>query len=149
MQLEDILTPERCFCGVSGVSKKRLLKEISEKIANNLEYLSANQIFDALMSREQLGSTGLGNGIAIPHCRVAACNEVVGCLVTLENPVDFDAVDANPVDLLFVLIVPEEKTDEHVKLLAKLAGLFSDEGFCHMLRNTQDKAVLFKALVTH
>ena len=149
MQLEDILTPDRCYCDVKGVSKNRLLKTISEKIEGEVNYLQANQIFDSLMSRERLGSTGLGKGIAIPHCRVPSCNEVIGCLITLEQPIDFDAVDAKPVDLLFVLIVPEQKTDEHVKVLAKLAALFNDESFCTILRNTHDSGDLYNIAITY
>ena len=149
MQLEDILTPELCFCDVEGVSKKRLLKTISELIENNIDYLQANPVFDALMAREQLGSTGLGGGIAIPHCRVSSCQEIVGCLITLSEPIDFDAVDNKPVDLLFVLLVPEEKTDEHVKVLAQLAGLFNDENFCYILRNTHDSEDLYNVAITY
>ena len=149
MQLEDILTPERCYCEIKGVSKNRLLKIISENIEGEVNYLQANQIFDSLMSRERLGSTGLGKGIAIPHCRVPSCNEVIGCLVTLEKPIEFDAVDSKPVDLLFVLIVPEQKTDEHVKVLAMLAELFNDESFCSTLRNTHNSENLYNFVVSY
>ncbi len=149
MQLEDILTPQRCYCDLEGVSKNRLIRTISEKIEGEVSYLQASQIFDSLMSRERLGSTGLGKGIAIPHCRVPECHDVIGCLITLQQPIDFDAVDAKPVDLLFVLIVPEQKTDEHVKVLAKLAELFNDEKFCTILRNTHGNEKLYNLAVTY
>jgi len=149
MQLEDILTPERCYCDVEGVSKKRLLKTISEKIEEDVGYLDANTLFDALMSRERLGSTGLGNGIAIPHCKLAECREIIGSIVTLDTPVEFDAVDSNPVDLLFVLIVPDEESDEHVKLLGQVAQLFNDENFCLIMRNTHDDADLYNVAITY
>ena len=149
MQLEDILTPERCYCDIQGVSKKRLLKTISEEIEKDVGYLDANTVFDALMARERLGSTGLGGGIAIPHCKIAECKEIIGCIVTLEEPVDFDAIDSKPVDLLFILIVPDEESDNHVKLLGQIAELFNDENFCFILRNTHDSGDLYSIAITH
>ncbi|MCB1670131.1 MAG: PTS IIA-like nitrogen regulatory protein PtsN [Gammaproteobacteria bacterium] len=149
MQLEDILTPERCYCDVKGVSKKRLLKTISEYTEKNVGYLDANTIFDALMARERLGSTGLGNGIAIPHCKIPQCREVIGCIFTLEEPVDFDSVDSKPVDLLFILIVPDEQSDTHVKILGQVAELFNDENFCFILRNTHNGDDLYSVAITH
>lgn len=149
MQVEDILTPERCHCRVSGVSKKRIITIISEFIAEDCAPLSASSVFNALMAREQLGSTGLGNGIAIPHCRVAKCPEIIGMLITLDEPIDFDALDGKPVDIMFVLIVPEEETDEHVQTLAGLAELLSDEDFCYTLRQTQDSEDMYHIAITH
>ncbi len=149
MQLEDILTPERCHNRIEGVSKKRLLTSISQFIEDNISALEAETVFNALMAREQLGSTGLGDGIAIPHCRLATCEGIIGSLITLSSPVDFDAIDGKPVDLLFVLIVPEEKNDEHVKTLARLAELFSDPDFCYTLRQTQDREDLYNIAITY
>ena len=149
MQLEEILTPERCYCNVEGVSKKRLLKTISENIEENVGYLEANKVFEALMARERLGSTGLGNGIAIPHCKVAECRDILGCILTLREPIDFDSIDSKPVDLLFVLIVPDQKSDEHVQALGQVAQLFNDENFCHILRSTQDCEDLYNVAITY
>ncbi|HJN94238.1 MAG: PTS IIA-like nitrogen-regulatory protein PtsN [Gammaproteobacteria bacterium] len=149
MQLDDMLTPERCHSGLAGVSKKRLLTAISELVSAQHSELDADEIFNALMAREQLGSTGLGNGIAIPHCRVSSCREIVGSLITLDNPIDFDSIDGKPVDILFVLIVSEQKTDEHVKALARLAELFNDEDFCYTLRHTHDGDDLYNVAVTY
>lgn len=149
MHLEEILTPARCFCKIDGVSKKRLLNQISELISKDVPSLEPAEVFNALMAREQLGSTGLGNGIAIPHCRKAGCEEIVGALVTLDLPIDFDALDGEPVDLLFVLIVPELKSDEHVQTLAELAALFNDEDFCYTLRHTHDSEDLYNIAITY
>jgi PTS system nitrogen regulatory IIA component len=149
MQLEDILTPERCYCDLEGVSKKRLLRNVSEKIEQDVGYLDANTIFHALMAREQLGSTGLGKGIAIPHCKVPECKDILGCIVTLSEPIDFDSVDSSPVDLLFVLIVPDEKSDDHVQALSQVAQLFNDENFCFILRNTHDGEDLYNVAITY
>lgn len=147
MQLETILTPERCFCKMAGVSKKRFLTTISEAIAGDSGYLDANQVYTALTARENLGSTGIGNGIAIPHCRVRDCREIIGALVTLEQGIDFDSVDSRLVDLLFVLIVPEEERDEHLKVLGGLAELFHQEEFCRALRGTATSAELYEIAV--
>lgn len=149
MQLEDILSPERTYCSLEGVSKKRLLARISELMSENLDELEADEIFQALMAREQLGSTGLGNGIAIPHCRVALCKEITGALITLETPIEFDSIDAKPVDILFVLIVPEQQNDDHIKTLAGLAELFNDEDFCYTLRHTHDSEDLYNISITY
>lgn len=149
MQLEEILTPERCHCKLEGVSKKRVLTRISQFIAEDIGAVEPDKIFNALMAREQLGSTGLGNGIAIPHCRVHLCKGIIGTLVTLSEPIDFDAIDSKPVDLLFVLIVPEEQNDEHVRTLAGVAELFNDEDFCYTLRHTNDSEDMYNIAITY
>ena len=105
--------------------------------------LSQEEVFSQLIAREKLGSTGLGNGIAIPHCRVGNCTQPIGTLVTLAEPIDFDAPDDAPVDLLFVLLVPEEAHQQHLDILAGIARLFSQEAFCARLRAAGDSAELF------
>jgi PTS system nitrogen regulatory IIA component len=149
MQLEDILTPERCHCRIEGVSKKRILAKISEIVSENIDSLEAAEVFDALMARERLGTTGLGNGIAIPHCRLAPCENIIGALVTLDQPVDFDSLDNKLVDILFVLLVPHEKNDEHVHTLAGLAALFNDGDFCYTIRHTHDSEDLYSIAITY
>lgn len=151
MQLEDLLSQGRCICGLEGVSKKRVINQISDIIANHTEQLtiSSTEIFNALMAREQLGSTGLGNGIAIPHCRVAGCDRILGALITLKSAIDFDAVDGKPVDILFALIVPEQRNDEHLQTLSGLATLFADDDFCYTLRHTHDSEDLFNIAITY
>ena len=149
MELSDILTPDRCLCKIQGFSKKRLLKTLSTILGESFSNLDENQVFDSMMAREQLGSTGIGNGIAIPHCRVPECNEITGCLITLETYVDYDSTDGNPVDLIFVLIVPEEKEEDHVITLAVLAEKFHDQQFCDSLRNAQSNDELYKCAISH
>lgn len=149
MQLEEILTSSRCYCKIDGVSKKRLLNKISELVSKDIPDLDSAEVFDALMAREQLGTTGLGNGIAIPHCRMTDCEKIVCALISLDQPIDFDALDGKPVDLLFVLIVPALKTDEHVQTLAGLAALFNDEDFCYTLRHTYDSEDLYNIAITY
>lgn len=147
MQLESILAPERCYCQLAGVSKKRFLTTVSELIAEGSDSLSADSVYNALLAREQLGSTGIGNGIAIPHCRVEECNRITGALVTLEDGIDFDANDSQMVDLLFVLIVPARETEEHLRVLSRLAELFHQEEFCRSLRAATTSRELYEKAV--
>ncbi len=147
MQLENILTPERCFCKLAGVSKKRFLTTISELIARGSDNLSADSVYNALLAREQLGSTGIGNGIAIPHCRVEECDRITGALATLEDGIDFDATDSQLVDLLFVLIVPPRETEEHLRVLSYLAELFHRESFCRELRSATSNRELYEKAI--
>lgn len=141
--LSDILTPGRTLCQAPGISKKRLFETIAGVISDDQEALSSKEVFDHLIAREKLGSTGLGQGIAIPHCRASACSSPIGTLVTLEEPIDFDAPDEQPVDLLFVLLVPEEANQQHLDILAGVARMLSQEDFCSRLRNARDSQALY------
>ena len=105
-------------------------------------------MLDQLISREKLGSTGLGQGIAIPHCRSGNCAHPLGTLLTLEEPIDFDAPDDLPVDLLFVLLVPEEADQQHLDILANIARLFSQSDFCEKLRATRDSQALYDLAIS-
>ena len=141
--LKKILTPERTICHAPGVSKKRLFETIARVISEDQPSLVYEEVFSQLIARENLGSTGLGQGIAIPHCRVDACPEPLGTLVTLEQGIDFDAPDDQPVDLLFALLVPGEAHQQHLDILAGVARLFSQGGFCQQLRKATDSEALF------
>lgn len=143
-----ILTPELALSRVTGSSKKRILEFIAEQVAKNYPELNETQIFNNLVSRERLGSTGIGQGIAIPHCRLEGCSRVVGTLVTLDEGVAFDAIDNQPVDLLFALIVPKEATSEHLELLSQLAEKFNDRQFCDQLRQCPDNGSLYRRMIT-
>ncbi len=147
MHLEDILSPSRCRSKVEGVSKKRVLNTLSDIIAEEIEGVEGDDVFSALMGREQLGTTGLGNGIAIPHCRLAQCDRVIGALISLESPIDYDSLDGEPVDLVFALVVPEHGDDEHVKALGEIANLFLDEDLCFTLRHTHDDEDLYNVAI--
>lgn len=149
MQLDNILTPGRTLCGVPGTSKKRVLENIAHCIAEDIKTLDPNQVFDSLIAREKLGSTGLGHGIAIPHCRIKECSKIIGTLVKLEEPIDFDAIDGEPVDLIFVLLVPDQADDEHLQVLAKIAEMFNDESFCRRLRYCEDSQALYRLAASH
>ena len=144
-ELSDILTPARTVCSAPGVSKKRLFETIAGIISKDQPSMDYDDLFDQLIAREKLGSTGLGQGIAIPHCRTANCPQPLETLLTLEDPVDFDSPDDAPVDLLFVLLVPEAANQEHLDILAHVARLFSQPEFCAQLRAADNDADLFQA----
>jgi len=142
--IEDILTPERALLNVAVSSKKKLLEFLAGFIAEQLPQSSADDIFDSLLGRERLGSTGIGEGIAIPHCRLRYCEQAIGVLLKLEEPVDFDSIDGQPVDLVFALLVPEEATEEHLQILAMLAENFSNAQYREALRNAPDTRHLYQ-----
>jgi PTS system nitrogen regulatory IIA component len=145
MNIQNILSSDLAFCNVQGISKKRLLETSAALIASKIPEVNAIQIYDALIAREQLGSTGLGDGIAIPHCRIPRCQKTIGCLVKLAEPVDFDAIDNKPVDLLFFLLVPENTLAGHLETLRMLAENFSNPDFCKRLRAANTDAELYAA----
>ncbi|SDW42379.1 PTS IIA-like nitrogen regulatory protein PtsN [Marinobacter mobilis] len=146
LTIQSILAPGLTLCRVALSSKKRALEYIAEQVHQSAEDLSEAQIFNNLVARERLGSTGIGQGIAIPHCRLEGCDKVVGVLITLEEGVAFDAIDNQPVDLLFALIVPKEATSEHLELLSQLAEKFNDHNFCTELRQCTDNAALYNRM---
>ena len=147
MNISDILTPERTFADLKCASKKRTLESISHWLGDQMSEFDGKELFNALINREKLGSTGFGDGIAIPHCRLDSCTQVTGALIRLAKAVDFDAIDAQPVDLLFVLLVPLEATDEHLQILATLAGSFGQPEFRERLRKATDAEVMYKIAI--
>jgi PTS system nitrogen regulatory IIA component len=138
MQITKLLEPDRIACQQGSTSKKRALETLSKLLASGLPGFTDGEIFDSLIGRERLGSTGLGKGVALPHGRMKGLDAPVAALLTLEQGIDFDAIDDQPVDLLFALLVPEESTDDHLKILAQLAGIFSNADFCSQLRKNHD-----------
>ena len=145
--LAQLLTPGRTVCRVAGMSKKRLFEKIAEVISEDQVSLPHNVVLSNLIAREKLGSTGLGAGIAIPHCRVDNCTHALGTLVTLAEPIDFDAPDGQPVDILFILLVPDEAQQQHLDILASIAGLFSQPAFCDKIRQIDDATTLFNTAI--
>ena len=148
-ELDSLLTPFRVMCRIDAGSKKRIFELAAHQIASADPALTESSVYAQLLARENLGSTGLGQGVAIPHCRVAGCDKPVGCLITLATPVNFESSDKQPVDLLFVLLVPPEATQEHLDILASIAERFSRFGYCDKLRMaTSDGDLLASALQT-
>jgi len=147
MSLNSVLTPLRTLDGVPGGSKKRLLEFFSKFISQQIPALEGNEVFDKLIARERLGSTGIGEGIAVPHCRISNCSESVGTFIRLKDKIDFDAIDGKPVDMMFILLVPEEANDEHLNLLSSLAEKFADPEFCRKLRTAPGSEELYQLWV--
>jgi PTS system nitrogen regulatory IIA component len=146
MLISDLLSPERICCDVQSSSKKRLLELISEELARDSDELSKREIFESLCARERLGSTGLGNGVAIPHGRIKGSSHVQATFIRLKKPVPFDSVDSEPVDLLFCLAVPEDCGEDHLKLLAQVAELFSDSEVLEGLREAETPVQILQLL---
>ncbi len=146
-KLNTLLTPARCLCRAPGVSKKRLFETTANFISADQDSLESSEVYTKLLARERLGSTALGDGIAIPHCRVSNCEKSVGTLITLDEGIDFDAPDGATVDILFLLLVPEEEQQEHLNILAGLAQLLSNHGFCEALRAASSNEELYRAAV--
>jgi PTS system nitrogen regulatory IIA component len=147
MNIADILTPARALCNAPGTSKKRALESIADFISQDIPSLDANALFKQLICRERLGSTAIGHGIAIPHCRMEGCTQITGALVKLAQPVDFDAMDDKPVDLLFVLLVPEQACEEHLQILKGLAQLFNSADTRNALRQAGDSLTLYEIAI--
>ncbi|MEH6565710.1 MAG: PTS IIA-like nitrogen regulatory protein PtsN [Halopseudomonas sp.] len=145
MQIDHILTPDRTFSGVQGGSKKRVLELIGKLVAQHTN-LDPDAIYESLIAREKLGSTGFGNGIAIPHCRLGDCHQAIGALLQLEGKIDFDALDGQPVDLIFVLLVPQEATDQHLQILKMLAGKLDQAELRDALRAAPDAQSLYDVM---
>jgi nitrogen PTS system EIIA component len=146
MKLTEILGADRVVSGTAVTSKKKALEELSNLLAQGAASLTGQEVFNSLTGREKLGSTGLGHGVAIPHGRVASVDRSIGAFMRLKHPVDYDSHDGNPVDLIFGLLVPQSATEAHLKHLAAVAEMFSDDAFCAKLRAAQDNASLYALL---
>ncbi|MCP1606243.1 PTS IIA-like nitrogen regulatory protein PtsN [Pseudomonas citronellolis] len=147
IRLEQILSPGRSLVNVPGGSKKRVLEQIANLVVKDLPGLDAQDIFESLVARERLGSTGFGNGIAIPHCRLTGCKAPISAILHLDAPVDFDALDGAPVDLVFVLLVPEAATEEHLELLRQIASMLDRSEVRERLRRASDGDALYQIVV--
>lgn len=142
IDIRSILERRCTKAGVAAQSRKRLIEYGADLLAEHYG-LSARNLFDELMARERLGSTALGEGVAIPHCRIP-CEAIHAACLTLAEPVDYDAIDGEPVDLIFILIVPPEENSAHLELLAELARLYGSAENRASLRATHTDAELFE-----
>ena len=146
MHIADFISPERVIRKSKVSSKKRALEEVSGLIAGAQADLVELEIFDCLLARERLGSTGIGHGVAIPHGRLKSVTHPIGAFAVLEKGVDFDAMDGAPVDLVCALVVPVESTEEHLQILASLAALFSDERLRENMRRAASAEEVYTLL---
>ena len=145
MEITDLITPESVVPNLKVTSKKHALQEISKRMAESYD-LTEREIFEILLEREKLGSTGVGNGIAIPHGKMENLDGLCGYFARLERPVEFDAVDERPVDLIFLLLAPEEAGADHLKALARVSRLMRDKAVCKKLRGSNTSEALYALL---
>ncbi len=146
MEIEEILPSEGVIADLKATSKKQALQELARR-AQALTSVQDRQIFEALLERERLGTTGVGLGIAIPHAKMADLDRLYGIFARLDQPIDFDAVDDQPVDLVFVLLAPESAGADHLKALARVSRLLRDKGMCAKLRGTDNPDALYALLI--
>lgn len=147
MDLSDLIEAPAIMPALKANSKKQLLQVLSEKAAA-LTDVPEREIFDSLMQRERLGSTGVGNGIAIPHGKLSRVRALTGVFARLETPVAFDALDDQPVDLVFLLLAPEGAGADHLKALSRVARALREPGTLEKIRATSDAAAIH-ALLAH
>ncbi|RYZ86756.1 MAG: PTS fructose transporter subunit IIA [Moraxellaceae bacterium] len=147
MQIESLLTIGRTCCDVDASGKRGALEKLAAIIAADIPALDADDLLRRFLARERLGSTGIGHGIAIPHCRVSNSDAAIGALITLSQPISYESIDDEPVDILFAMLVPDDAHDEHLKNLAALAGALNNSAFRQHLRDAKDSNTLYEAAV--
>jgi PTS system nitrogen regulatory IIA component len=147
MEIAELLTQDGVVANLRVTSKKQALQELS-KTAAGITGLHERAIFDVLLERERLGTTGIGNAIAIPHGKINTLDRLYGVFARLETPVDFESIDDQPVDLIFLLLAPESAGADHLKALARVSRLLRDKAACDKLRGTDRQDALFALLTT-
>ncbi len=144
--MHDLITPQAILANLKASSKKQALQDMARRAAE-LTGQHERAVFDVLLERERLGTTGVGHGIAIPHGKLPSLEHVHGVFARLERPIDFDAIDEQPVDLIFLLLAPEHAGADHLKALARVSRLLRDQSMCEKLRGS-DSADAIYALLT-
>jgi len=145
MEINDLISSEQVVANLRVTSKKQVLQELARRAAE-ISGEHERAVFDVLMERERLGTTGVGNGIAIPHGKLASLDRLHGLFARLDQPVDFQAIDDQPVDLIFLLLAPESAGADHLKALARVSRLLRDKAICEKLRGTDTPDGLFAIL---
>ena len=144
-QLTQILTPENTLLDVSATSKKRAFEQAALLFENN-QGIARSVVFDSLFSRERLGSTALGHGVAVPHGRISKLKQATAAFMRLANPIPFDSPDGQNVQLLIILLVPESATQQHLEILAEVARILSNDSIRHQLLSENDPAKIYDLL---
>lgn len=146
IEIAEILSPQGVFVDLKSCSSKRqVLKELAEHAAGLID-IDAQQLLEALMERERLGTTGVGHGIAIPHARLDQLDKVVGLFARLDEPIDFEALDDQPSDLIFMLLAPNSADADSLKALARVSRVLRDTGLQQRLRQTRDADAIYRML---
>ncbi|GGW80929.1 PTS IIA-like nitrogen regulatory protein PtsN [Alteromonas halophila] len=146
MDIQALVSLDRTECAVQCASKKRILEIIAGIAAKNNPTIDQTTVLNSLVARERMGSTGIGNGIALPHGRLAGLENVIAIVVTSTPAIDFDAIDNQPVDIFFTLLVPEEQTEGHLQTLATVASKLSDKDTVKAIRRAHDSDEIITAL---
>ncbi len=147
MDLGDLLAPEGVIASLKAKSKKQALQELAQR-ASDISSIDQREIFDALLQRERLGSTGFGRGIAIPHVKFRSLKSIICVFARIETPIDFEAPDNEPVDLVFLLLAPEHASGDHLKALARISRLVRDPAMLERLRTAPDAKALREVLTS-
>ena len=145
MNLTDLLTPQAVLARLKVSGKKQLLQELAKKAAE-ISGQDERAIFETLLERERLGTTGVGSGVAIPHGKLRGLSRIHGVFARLDQPIEFGAIDDQPVDLVFLLLTPEGAGADHLKALARVSRLLRNASVCEKLRAAEDKAALYALL---
>lgn len=148
MKISEIMTVDSVVSGLKAGSKRQLLQEIAKR-ASEVTKISERDIFDSLLERENLGTTGFGGGTALPHARIAEAKNVYGIFAKLSNNVDFNAIDGRPVDLVFMLISPEGSGADHLTALAQVSRILKDEATCNKIRQAESDEEIYALLNSH
>ena len=146
MPLADLIAPDAVFPMLRASSKKQALQELAQQAGAMIDR-DPRDILETLLQRERLGSTGVGNGIAIPHAKLTGIDRLFGIFARIEHPVDFDSIDDHPVDLICLLIAPEGAGADHLKALARVSRLLRDKGICEKLRGATEADALYALLL--
>lgn len=147
MLISSMLSQARTRAKVDGTSKKRILQSIATLFAEQVNGLDQDKLFQSLLNRERLGSTGIGDGIAIPHCRFDTGGNTYAACLSLNDPVDFDAIDSKPVDIVFAMLVPEDAEQAHLETLAGLAEAMTQQKYVLSLRKAATDTQLYDAAI--
>ncbi|HEC59689.1 hypothetical protein LCGC14_1547090 [marine sediment metagenome] len=142
-----LINADNILCHDAATSKKRIIENLSQRLAANTNAATADTIFQALFERERLGSTGLGKGVAIPHARIPGITHTIAAMMTLDTPVNYESIDSKPVDIIFGLLVPQDGNDQHLQQLSRLVSLFRDEETCTKIRQSTNAEQIFEILL--
>ena len=148
MLISDLLTPETIIADLKATSKKQALQEIASYAAKQLK-MEDRAVLDVLLERERLGSTGVGRGVAIPHGKMLGLSKLYLLFARLSTPIPFDSTDGWPVDLMFLLLTPENAGGDHLTALAKVSRLLRDEKMCMLLRGSENAEAIYSAILEH
>lgn len=143
-----LVNAKNISCHDPASSKKRVIQNLSQVLATNTTVTTASEIFQALFDRERLGSTGLGKGVAIPHARIPGLTHTIAAMLTLDNPVNYESADKQPIDIAFGLLVPEDEDEHHLEYLSQLVTVFRNLDTCQQIRDAKNAEQIFELLLS-